>query len=254
MKQFYYILTATIIGCSMPVHKDSQNPAFFISDSTARLVDDTSGVSTSYSSIDFDNPPVVIHKVQPDYPTEALRRGIEADVSVRILLTAKGITRRAEIAATNNRDFNRAALAAAMQWTFVAAKKNGTPIDTWIIIPFRFRVPVTIIEYEFNPVENVVRTRVAGEIDKYPPFAYSFWIYTPDNYREEISIEGIAITFTRGKPEAPWTFHLRGSMKSTFSSILLEIQIPEFNAKNEITGYSPFKYNGMYKKIVGQSQ
>jgi TonB family protein len=83
--------------------------------------------------------PVVIRRVEPVYPEIAISAGLEGRVWVRIWVDREGRAHKAEILKSTADIFNKAALAAAMQFTFVPAYMNEGPVPVWVLIPFTFR-------------------------------------------------------------------------------------------------------------------
>jgi protein TonB len=73
--------------------------------------------------------PKLIKMVQPEYPQEALMRGVEGWVEVSLQVTAAGKVEAARVEATSRgRLFNRAALAAVEQWQY-EPRGDGAPTE-----------------------------------------------------------------------------------------------------------------------------
>jgi protein TonB len=58
----------------------------------------------------------------------------------KLWLDEAGNVKKVEITKGVRKDLDDAALAAAQEWRFKPAKKNGKPIAVWITIPFRFKI------------------------------------------------------------------------------------------------------------------
>jgi TonB family protein len=95
----------------------------------------------------FD-PKAVIKRVQPEYPTEAARRGIQGQVIVKALVNEKGIIERA-CAVQSEEVLGQAAEKAALQWqlkpgyglAFLRPKTKKNPKNfAEIYIAFNFKL------------------------------------------------------------------------------------------------------------------
>ena len=109
-------------------------------------------------------PPLkMITSVTPVYPPEAERLGIEANIELNVIVNAAGdvtstepgpsggggamvhhddqnLSERAEFVATKPRAFADAAAAAARQWKFEPAMKDGQPVSMFISVEMDFSV------------------------------------------------------------------------------------------------------------------
>jgi protein TonB len=76
----------------------------------------------------------------PVYPPDARRRGEQGTVMMRVLVGADGAVVRAEISRSSGyRRLDDAALAAVRKrWRFVAARRDGRAVESWVIVPIRF--------------------------------------------------------------------------------------------------------------------
>ena len=113
-------------------------------------------------------PPHSLKEVKPNYPPTARAAGREGSVVIKAVVNKEGKVTKAEITRgdkgafrvrgmvgpkgevgerkdivvqfrlTQDPELEKAALDAALQWTFVPAKLNGQPIEVWVTIPFRF--------------------------------------------------------------------------------------------------------------------
>ncbi|MFK8015239.1 MAG: energy transducer TonB [Gammaproteobacteria bacterium] len=81
------------------------------------------------SAVD-DGALVVINRVEPPFPEKAAQRKREGFVTVSFFIEKDGrVTDPKVEASKNGMLFNRAALKAIKQWTFVPALRNGEPIE-----------------------------------------------------------------------------------------------------------------------------
>jgi protein TonB len=96
--------------------------------------------STQRGWIDIDKLPRSIYRVNPAYPTAALKQRVSGSVVVQVKVGVQGAVRDAVVVSGPSllRD---AALAAVWQWHFDPAVEQGKPIEVWIPVPIRFTLP-----------------------------------------------------------------------------------------------------------------
>ncbi|MFS8137809.1 MAG: energy transducer TonB [Thermomonas sp.] len=83
--------------------------------------------------------PVAISQPPPNYPRDALRRGIGGTVRVQVTVAPDGSVERMEVASSSgNRDLDRAAMEAVRRWRFKPAMRNGQPVSATVVIPLDF--------------------------------------------------------------------------------------------------------------------
>lgn len=83
--------------------------------------------------------PVPTSRPAPDYPREALNRGIGGIVRVRAVVAADGSVERMEVAeSSGNRHLDRAAMDAVRRWKFKPAMRGGQPVSAEVIVPLEF--------------------------------------------------------------------------------------------------------------------
>ncbi len=78
----------------------------------------------------------------PAYPRSALRRGIEGDVVLNIVVGTDGRPMDVQIverAGTVDSAFDRAATEAALQWRFEPAMRDGQAVPSTVRLPIEFR-------------------------------------------------------------------------------------------------------------------
>ena len=90
--------------------------------------------------IAVDLQPVVKKRGTPKYPPEALAKGVEGKVWIKVLVDTTGRVTGTDVISTENAVFNAAALEAAVQFVFSPAMKDNKPVAIWITIPFNFRL------------------------------------------------------------------------------------------------------------------
>jgi protein TonB len=84
--------------------------------------------------------PVPTKKILPKYPETAKAIGATGNVVVKVLVGTDGKVKSATISSSfGNPACEEAALAAARQWEFKPATKDGEPFEQSIQIPFQFK-------------------------------------------------------------------------------------------------------------------
>ncbi|MDH3214838.1 MAG: TonB family protein [Candidatus Krumholzibacteria bacterium] len=90
----------------------------------------------------FEAPPRLIHLEAPEYPQLALEAGIGGAVAVKVHVGTDGrVVSSAIVRSEVTPAMEKSALAAAMQCRFQPARRGSTPVDTYVVIPFYFRLP-----------------------------------------------------------------------------------------------------------------
>jgi protein TonB len=90
--------------------------------------------------VPYDELPVAIKEVQPEYPPLAKQAGIEGVVWVKALVDKSGKVRDAIIFKPSGASagFEAAALRAAYQREYKPAISDGKPVAIWVTYPVRF--------------------------------------------------------------------------------------------------------------------
>jgi TonB family protein len=86
--------------------------------------------------------PEVIHKVDPAYPDEARRAGLQGEVVVEVIIDEKGLVEEAKVvkAIEDAPMLGEAAVKAIRQWEFAPAKVDGSATKVISTITVRFRL------------------------------------------------------------------------------------------------------------------
>ena len=91
--------------------------------------------------IDLKSMPVVTARVEPAYPAEAKKGGIEGMVILNALIDQEGKVAKVQVEKSDARVLNKAALDAIRQWTFTpAVSKDGKTVEVWVTIPVKFKL------------------------------------------------------------------------------------------------------------------
>ncbi|TAK55498.1 MAG: energy transducer TonB [Bacteroidetes bacterium] len=132
MKHFFITLSIVIAFFFNFSCKDNAGPA------ESTIVQATEPDINAFIAV--DEYPVPTNQVNPAYPENALKNKIMGTVYVKALLTTEGKVKKAVVIERKegSPDLETAALMATYQWTFTPAKKNGSPVELWVMIPFRF--------------------------------------------------------------------------------------------------------------------
>jgi periplasmic protein TonB len=81
-------------------------------------------------------------RLQPDYPPNCAREGIEGSVSVRVRIGADGRVSAVEVLRSDHEDFSRVTQEAALRkWRFIAATRDGEATESWKEMTVRFQIP-----------------------------------------------------------------------------------------------------------------
>lgn len=99
-----------------------------------------SAQGTEKEKTKVDVMPVAETKVMPKYPDAAKKDHLQGKVYLNVLVDVKGRVEKVEVLKTDAQIFNDAAIAAAKEWTFQPALRNGTPVAIWVTIPFQFKL------------------------------------------------------------------------------------------------------------------
>ncbi|MDP3684223.1 MAG: energy transducer TonB [Ignavibacteria bacterium] len=90
--------------------------------------------------IPVEKMPDIVNQVNPVYPEEAKKNGIEGRVWVKALVSKEGNVKKAVAVKSDNEIFNQAAIEAAMKYRFTPAMQSGKPVAVWVVMPFKFEL------------------------------------------------------------------------------------------------------------------
>ena len=137
MKIIIGLIGASIIACSSVgiAQEGAQDVAQVVAPGGK-----TTGQQQVPDNVLVDVQPAVIKRVEPVYPHDALAKGSEGKVWVKILVDTAGRPAQVEILQSENEYFDQASITAARQWVFSPALKDGRPVAVWITLPFKFKL------------------------------------------------------------------------------------------------------------------
>jgi TonB family protein len=95
---------------------------------------------TVFEVYEVDEPPQAIVQVQPEYPEEARKAGLEGRVIVVAVVDENGNVIQASIHSSTNSIFNEAALEAAKRIKFKPARQKDIAVKVKVLIPFVFKL------------------------------------------------------------------------------------------------------------------
>jgi protein TonB len=79
-----------------------------------------------------------VRRIQPVYPAKALKDRARGTVVLTVHVSAAGAPMKVDVKRGVRADIDAAAVAAAMQWRFEPATKNGRPVRTTTEVRFAF--------------------------------------------------------------------------------------------------------------------
>lgn len=88
-----------------------------------------------------DRAPLPLVRVEPQYPPQAARKGLEGWVKVQFTISTAGSVRDAVVVKSSDSVFERAAINAVNKWKYQPQMKAGKPVETSDIrVVVRFRM------------------------------------------------------------------------------------------------------------------
>jgi TonB family protein len=91
------------------------------------------------SFVVFDDPPVLVMSVEPDYPELARQAELEGEVGLLIVVDETGRVERAKVVRSVH-GLDEAAVAAVLQWRFEPARQRDVPVRVQVFQTVRFRL------------------------------------------------------------------------------------------------------------------
>jgi len=116
------------------------DPSAFLDAILAQEVGEVAGLSSLvFAEEAVDVPPRVIRRVEPEYPRQPFRLGIEGEGDVRLLVDRTGrVSRSAMMEFDPPNVFDDAIHRAVRRWEFEPAIYRGEPVAVWVMTTFRF--------------------------------------------------------------------------------------------------------------------
>jgi TonB family protein len=97
-----------------------------------------------YDTSEVDAAPIIRRSVAAEYPEASLQSGLTGWVFVKILVLPDGEPAEIQIQDDSGLgpEFREAAIAAAEQWAFLAATRDGEDVACWAVFPIGFAPPL----------------------------------------------------------------------------------------------------------------
>ena len=93
---------------------------------------------------DVSEPPVLLERAEPHYPTEARSKGVRsATVQLAIVITTQGRVTQARVLKPVGLGFDEEARNAVLRWRFRPAKKNGLAVAVRATVEVSFTLTGT---------------------------------------------------------------------------------------------------------------
>jgi periplasmic protein TonB len=90
---------------------------------------------------DMDSPPTPVSKIQPNYPSSLLSKGIGGTAKVACVIDENGKVVSTSIRqSSGNAELDKAAVNAVTKWKFKPAQKGGRNMRATCVVPFNFEV------------------------------------------------------------------------------------------------------------------
>lgn len=106
---------------------------------TARGGPRTIGGLSVYAEDAVDQRPSISRRIMPEYPDKARRLNLQGQVVVRLVVDVSGNPQQCSIHSSEPEGlFDETALAAAKKTRFIPGKINGQPVNTIVLIPYKF--------------------------------------------------------------------------------------------------------------------
>ncbi len=82
--------------------------------------------------------PVVIHRVEPDYPIMARTARVEGEVTLEAVILRDGTVGEIKVVQSLRLGCTDAAIAALRRWRFLPGERNGVPVDVYFTLTVDF--------------------------------------------------------------------------------------------------------------------
>ena len=97
-------------------------------------------IGSVQAQVQFITPPIVIHKVDPEYSEQARQSKCQGVVVLNVVVQRDGTVRNVRVAQSLDRGLDEKAIEAVRQWRFRPGMKSGEPVDVAAIIEVTFRL------------------------------------------------------------------------------------------------------------------
>ena len=99
----------------------------------------TSTHAEQYTEANFSANYAHTHNPKPDYPSIAKRRGWQGKVTLRVQVSAEGLSEAVTVEhSTGHEILDESAIAAVQQWRFIPARRGETAVASSVLVPIIF--------------------------------------------------------------------------------------------------------------------
>lgn len=99
-----------------------------------------SAAATAPAAEPADVAPVLVKRVDPEYPRELRNQGVHGEVLVELAVDAQGRVTSARAVRSSHPGLEAPALTAAQRWKFTPGRHGGQPVAMTVQMPLRFGV------------------------------------------------------------------------------------------------------------------
>ena len=135
--------------------------------------------------------PELTHFEHAEYPPEAAKAGLQADVLLKLTVDTTGIVTKAESKDPVGNGFDEAAQAAALKFTFTPATRDGVPIT--VVIPYKYSFTLSAPPAAEAPPPPPTVGNLSGVVrlaDSNTPLAGATVTFTlPDGTKQEVTTD-----------------------------------------------------------------
>lgn len=87
---------------------------------------------------EFDEAPVPVKSVTPDYPMALKAAGVNGMVLLTVVINENGDVQESTVAKSTRAEFEGPAIEAVAKWKFRPARKDGANVKVHVNIPIKF--------------------------------------------------------------------------------------------------------------------
>ncbi len=155
-------------------------------------------------------PPELVHFEHGDYPPDAIKAGLEAEVVLKLTVDKDGNVTKADVPEPVGSGFDEAAQAAALKFKYKPATRDGTPIATITI--YRYKFTLTPKAPDEAPPPAPTLGNLAGVVrlaDSNSPLAGALvTLALPDGSKQSITTDEAGKWQAKDLPAGRYTVHV----------------------------------------------
>ena len=151
--------------------------------------------------------PQLTHFENADYPPEAAKAGLQADVKLKLTIDREGNVSKAEVIEPVGNGFDEAAQAAALKFKFTPGTRDGTPAP--FVIPYRYSFTLTPVAVEAPAPTSGNLGGIVRLADTNSPLAGALVTLTlPDGSTQQITTDEAGKWQAKGVPAGHYKVHV----------------------------------------------